>query len=77
MSVQFSSGAEAGRRGRIVSIQKSLSEDAVRTPSKMDGSVFPVRRRGIARRSRGVRASLEPTAGIRWLTMTALGLAQE
>ena len=41
MSVQFSSGAEAGRRGRIVSIQKSLSEDAVRTPSKMDGSVFP------------------------------------
>ncbi len=27
--------------GAIVSIQKSLSEDAIRTPSKMDGSVLP------------------------------------
>ena len=27
--------------GAIVSIQKTLSEDAIRTPSKMDGSVFP------------------------------------
>ena len=27
--------------GAIVSIQKAFSEDAIRTPSKMDGSVFP------------------------------------
>jgi len=27
--------------GAIVSIQKSLSEDAIKAPSKMDGSVFP------------------------------------
>ena len=27
--------------GAVFSIQKALSEDAIRTPSKMDGSVFP------------------------------------
>ena len=63
--------------GAIVSIQKALSEDAIRTPSKMDGSPLPGAQKGGStslKWCQGVGCSGDRGAR---LTMTARGLAQE
>ena len=55
-----------------ISCLAAMGDDAIRRPSKMDRAALQVRAGGAARSS-GMRASVVPRAGGRWLTTTDRG----
>jgi hypothetical protein len=59
-------------------IQEAFSDDVIRTPLKVDGPALPGTEEWNPTSLKGrERASVVPEVGIRWLTTTVRGLAQQ